>query len=98
MANRYKRKTALPRVVECYEPKIQDLSDSPELEQLSQRPPRKPRGDNADTCWLSKLIQRKYKDMFGEDSADHLELASECLILARHFSWNRQMAKRKTEK
>lgn len=97
MANRYKQKASLPRVVETYEPKVQDLSDSPKLEILANRPPKKPRGDNAETCQLSKLIQKKYKLMFGENSVDHLELASECLVLARHFSWNIPMAKRNLE-
>jgi hypothetical protein len=97
MANRYKQKKTLPRVVELYEPKVHDLSDSPQLEILATRPLKKPRGENADTVWLSKLIQRKFVDLFGEDCADHLELATESLNLARHFSWNRAMAKRNLE-
>ena len=97
MANRYKQRASLPRVVETYEPKVQDLSDSPRLETLANRPQKTPRGENAETCHLSKLLQKKYKLMFGEDSVDHLELASECLVLASHFSWNIPMAKRNLE-
>ena len=97
MANRNRLKPELPRVVDLYEPKITDLSDSPKLDLLSQRPPKKPRGENAETCHLSRLIQKKFISMFGEDSADHLELATESLNLARHFSWNIPMAKRNLE-
>jgi hypothetical protein len=51
----------------------------------------------SETLLLAKMIQRKYVDLFGEDSAKPQDLAVVSIELAAHFAWNIPQAKRNLE-
>jgi hypothetical protein len=51
----------------------------------------------SETLLLAKMIQKKYVEMFGEDSANPQDLATVSIELASHFAWNIPQARRNLE-